>query len=192
MGSSRAVEDPSPLPRDTERLVVAGRGRLEEALDPLEVRLLDLQRRHLAPVRQPDPPLAGHVVADLADGPDRVVERQVADDGLFLEHPQDQVAGGDLQPGRVLVHVRVADDHVQAPEPLGVGVGFVTGVDDRARPRRGRRHSLPDVLGPLRQREDRAPRGLQDLPGAGEHLPGHEERDQRVGERWNSPTRATR
>jgi hypothetical protein len=74
---------------------------------------------------------AAHVVGDLPDGPDRVLQGQVAQDGGLLDHGQDQVGGPDLEEGRPLRHVGVADDHVQAPVALGVGVGLVAGVDDR-------------------------------------------------------------
>ena len=63
------------------------------------------------------------------------------------------------------------DNHVQAPEALGVGVRLVPGVDDGAAAGGGRRHALPDVLGPLAQAEHRAPGGLEHLAGAGEDLP---------------------
>ena len=48
-----------------------------------------------------------------------------------------------------LAHVRVADDHVQPAEALGVGVRLVPRVDDGPRPRGGRGDALPDVLGAL-------------------------------------------
>jgi hypothetical protein len=38
--------------------------------------------------------------------------------------------GAELDEGRDLAHVGVADDDVQSAEPLGVGVRFVAGVDD--------------------------------------------------------------
>jgi hypothetical protein len=44
------------------------------------------------------------------------------------------------------------------------------------------RDALPDVLGALRQAVQGAARGLQHLPGAADQLPGHQERDQDVGE----------
>ena len=50
-----------------------------------------------------------------------------------LDHPQHEVGDADLHERRPLAHVRVADDHVEAPEALGVGVRLVAGVDDRAR-----------------------------------------------------------
>ena len=42
--------------------------------------------------------------------------------------------------------------------------------------------ALPDVLGPLGHAVDRAARGLQHLAGAADDLPGHQERDQHVGQ----------
>ena len=90
--------------------------------------------------------------------------------------------GADLEQRGGLAHVRVADDHVQPAEPLGVGVRLVPGVDDRPGPGGRRRHALPDVLGPLGHAVDRAARGLQHLAGAADHLPGDQERDQHVGQ----------
>ena len=87
----------------------------------------------------------------------------------------------DLQEGGVLAHVGVADDDVQPAEPLGIGVGLVAGVDDGTAAGRGRRHALPDVLGPLGQAEHRAPGRLQHLARAGEDLAAHEERDEHLG-----------
>ena len=89
--------------------------------------------RQLAAVGQADLAAAGGVVADLADGPDRVLEGEVAEHlARVLEHAQQDRRGADLQEGGVLAHVRVADDHVEAAVALGVGVGLVAGVDDRA------------------------------------------------------------
>jgi hypothetical protein len=79
---------------------------------------------------------------------------------------------------------------VQPPEPLGVGVRLVTGVDDRPGTGSGRRHAFPDVLGTLRHAVHRAPRGLQHLPGAADDLPRHQERDQDVGQPAELPVPA--
>ena len=121
-------------------------------------------------------------MADLADRPDRVLQRQVAHDDAGLDHPQHEVGGADLEQRRRLAHVRVADDDVQPAVALGVGVRLVAGVDDRPGPGRRRRHALPDVLGALAHAVDRAARGLQHLAGAADDLPGDEERDEDVGE----------
>ena len=143
---------------------------------------MDVERAHLAPVGQPDGAAAGHVVADLADRPDRVLQGHVAQhDVVVLEHPQHARRGADLHERRVLAHVRVADDHVQPAVLLGVGVRFVAGVDDRSAPRGGRRHALPDVLGALGDRVGRTAGGLQHLAGAGVDLAADEERDQHLG-----------
>ena len=42
--------------------------------------------------------------------------------------------------------------------------------------------ALPDVVGPLGERVGGPVRGLEDLPGAGDQLPGHEERDEDFGQ----------
>ena len=81
-----------------------------------------------------------------------------------------------------LVHVRVADDDVQPPVALGVGVRLVAGVDDRPAAGGRRGDALPDVLGPLRQAVDRTARRLQHLARAADQLPGDQERDQHVGQ----------
>ena len=46
----------------------------------------------LAAVGQPDRAPPGDVVADLADRPDRVLQREVAHDHARLDHPQHEVA----------------------------------------------------------------------------------------------------
>ena len=107
---------------------------------------------------------AGDVVADLADGPDRVLEPEVANVGTGLDHPQHEVGGADLEQCRGLVHVRVADDHVQPPVPLGVGMRLVAGVDDRPAARRGAGDALPDVLGTLADGVDRTTQFCRTLP----------------------------
>ena len=136
----------------------------------------------LAAVGEAHPLGAGEVVADVADGPDGVLEGHVAQhDGRVLEHAQQHGGRPDLEEGRVLAHVRVADDDVEAAVALGVGVGLVAGVDDRPAPGGGRRHALPDVLGPLGDAELGAPSGLQHLAGAGVDLAGDEERDEHLG-----------
>ena len=72
---------------------------------------------HLPAVGQADPAPAGDVVADLADGPDRVLEGQVAQHGRgVLEHAQQDAGRAHLQEGGVLAHVGVAHDHVEAAE----------------------------------------------------------------------------
>ena len=138
--------------------------------------------RHLAAVAETHRATARRVVADLADRPDRVLQRHVPQhDGTVLEHPQHAGGGADLEERRVLRHVRVADDDVQAAEPLGVGERLVTGVDDRAAARRRRADALPDVLGPLGDRVGGAAGGVQDLAGTGVDLAADEERDQHLG-----------
>ena len=70
--------------------------------------------------------------------------------GVVLDHGQHDGGGADLQEGGDLRQVGVADDHVQAPEALGVGVGLVPCVDDRALQRRLEPDDLLEELGPLR------------------------------------------
>ena len=121
-------------------------------------------------------------MADLADRPDRVLQRHVAQhDAAVLEHPQHARRGADLEERRVLAHVGVADDDVEAAVALGVGVRLVAGVDDRAAAGGRRADALPDVLGPLGDGVRGAAGGVQDLAGAGVDLAADEERDQHLG-----------
>src|SRR5439155_25281744 len=89
-----------------------------------------------------------------------------------------------------LVHVRVADDDVQAAVPLGVGVRLVPGVDDRPATGGGRRNALPDVFGPLADAIHGATRGLQHLSGTADELPRDQEWDQHVGQPAELPVPA--
>ena len=51
---------------------------------------LDVQRRHLPTIGQPDLPPASRVVADLTDGPDRILQGHIAEDNLRLfQHPEE-------------------------------------------------------------------------------------------------------
>src|SRR6266536_1189648 len=159
---------------------LAGVAPVHEAGRLLEVLALDLERARLPVVGQPDLAPAAHVMGDLADRADRVVERQVAQDGGLLDHGEHQVGGAHLEERRPLGHVRVAHDDVQAAVALGVGVRLVAGVDDRPRAGGRRGDALPDVLGPLGDAVHRAARGGEHLAGAAEDLAADEERDQHV------------
>ena len=168
-----------------ERLLLERRepAALREPQRAGEVLGLDLDRRELAPVGEAHAAPARDVVADLADGADRVLEREVAPRARVLfEHAQHDRRRADLEEGRVLAHVRVADDHVQPAEALGVGVRLVARVDDRPGPGGRARHAFPDVLGPLAHAVHRAACRLQHLARAGVDLAGDEERDEHVGE----------
>jgi len=81
----------------------------------------------------------------------RRLQRIVPIEESIFDHVQDQRRRADLEVRRDLGHVRVAHDDVQTPVALGVGVGLVARVDDRARRGRGARDLLTDVLGALRE-----------------------------------------
>ena len=157
---------------------------LGEAKRPVEIFALDVEGGDLAPVREPDPPGTGHVVADLANRTDRIFEGHVAEHDLGLfEHAQHERARADLQEGGVFAHVRVAHDHVEPAVALRIGMRFVAGVDDRSASRGGRADALPDVLRSLADAISRAPRRLQDLAGTGVDLAADEEGDEHLGVR---------
>src|SRR6266536_2052461 len=159
---------------------LAGVAPVHEAGRLLEVLALDLERARLPVVGQPDLAPAAHVMGDLADRADRVVERQVAQDGGLLDHGEHQVGGAHLEERRPLGHVRVAHDDVQAAVALGVGGRLFAGVDNRPRAGGRRGDALPDVPGPLGDAVHRAPRGGEHLAGAAEDLAADDERDQHV------------
>ena len=94
-----------------------------------------------------------------------------------LDHLEHDRGGPDLQERRDLAHVRVADDHVQPPVPLGVGVRLVARVDDRALQGRLEPDLGLEEVRALRELEHPAaplvPRRLgADLAGAREHDAG--------------------
>ena len=157
---------------------------LGEPNRPAEILALDVEGGDLASVGEPDPLGAGHIVADLANRTDRILEGHVSEHDLGLfEHAQHERARADLQEVGVLAHIRVAHDHMEPAVALGVGVGFVAGVDDRAASRGSRADALPDVLGSLTDAISGAPRRLQDLAGTGIDLPADEERNEHLGVR---------
>ena len=159
--------------RETAPLVVAKRPVQVFALDVEGTELPSVCKAHLAPARD--------VMADLANRPNGVLQREVADDDArVFQHAQQDARGADLEKSRVLAHVRVTDDHVQPSEALSVRVRLVPGVDDRPAPRRRGGDTFPDVLGPLAKAEHRATSGLENLARPAVDLPAHEERDQHL------------
>ena len=124
------LDDPVDLAVELERVVLDGRHavlphverlllerreplRLGVAQRPVEVLALDVERTDLTTIGEADAATAGDVVADVADRPDRVLERHVAQHhARVLEHAQHARGRPDLHERRVLAHVRVADDHV--------------------------------------------------------------------------------
>src|SRR5215211_3994630 len=162
-------------------LPVAGLAVLEVGLGRVQVVPLELAGGQTAAVLALDHGAQGRVLGDGPQGLDRVGQLPlVAGDGAVLDHVEDDGQGPGLEEDGHLVHVGVADDHVQAPVALGVGVGLVAGVDDR--PLEGRLQADLDL-------EELA--ALGDLEGhravvvvadqaarAGEHLAADQERGQ--------------
>ncbi len=84
------------------------------------------------------------------DGPHRIGQREVAArPGLVFDHGQHDGRRADLQQGGDLGQIGVADDDVESAEPLGVGVGLVPGIDDRALQGRLEPDDLLEEFGPL-------------------------------------------
>ena len=61
----------------------------------------------------------------------RPIHRHRAEVPLVLDHAEHQRRDSHLQIGGIFAEVRVADDHVQPPVLLRIGVRLVAGVDDR-------------------------------------------------------------
>ena len=116
------------------------------------------------------------------------LDGQIGTEELVLDHREHQRGGADLEVGAHLAHVGVADDHVQPPVLLRVGMRLVARVDDGPLQRGLQAHLDLEEVGPLADLETRAPAVGTDAdpPGPADYLPGHEERDEEpddVGER---------
>ena len=96
----------------------------------------------------------------------RVCELHVGQVKACLEHLNDQQHRANLQCKGGLGHVGIADDDVHATETVRIPMRFVAGVDDRAGARRRRGHTLPYLVGALRDDECVA----CDLAGAADEL----------------------
>ena len=119
-------------------------------------------------------------MGNLLDRLHRVAQRQVAVDRPVLDHGQHERRGAVAQVDRVLRHVRVAHDDVQAAVFLPVGMGLVAGVDDRALDHGVERHLGLEEVGALRElvlARMAAVLGTH-LARAAVHLAGREERQQ--------------
>ena len=141
-----------------------------------------MQRKggQLTAVGQRDGGAQRRVAADDVHGVHRPGQRQVGQVHALFDQVEHQRRGAELEVGRRLGEVRVADDDVQPPVLVGVGVRFVAGVDDAAL-ERGLQADLDlDVVGALRQLEAGlvARRADAHPAGAGDHLAGHQIRRQ--------------
>ena len=101
--------------------------------------------------------------------------RSAVAEGVF-DRAQHKVRDGELHPCGPLRTVRVADDHMQPAEGVGVGVRFVARVDHRAGAGGGRGDGLVQEVRALGDLE--AVRGH--AAGTGVQLAGDEERQQLV------------
>src|SRR5690606_32484060 len=96
----------------------------------------------------------------------------------LLDEPEHERHRAELEVGGRLEAVGVADDEVEAPPALRVGVRLVTSVDDGASQRRLEPDLSLDVVGSLRELEAGPLAALPDADAAGarEHGSRHEER----------------
>ena len=116
----------------------------------VEVLHLQLDGGQPAAVAQRDQVLQRRVVRDRRAAP-RPAARRARSRSMkpVLDHRQHQRGGADLEVGRDLGEVGVADDDVQAAVLLGVGVRLVAGVDDRPLERRLEADLDLEVVGAL-------------------------------------------
>ena len=70
---------------------------------------------------------------------------------------------------------------MEAPVFLGIGMGFIPGVDDASGRGGGGGGLLVDVLGALGQKKVGLAGHLEDFSGTRKDLPGYEERDKLLG-----------
>ena len=118
---------------------------------PVEVDPLQRKGGQLTAVGQRDGGAQRRVAADDVHGVHRPGQRQVGQVDALFDQVEHQRRGAELEVGRRLREVRIADDDVQPPVLVGVGVRLVAGVDDAAL-ERGLQADLDlDVVGALRQ-----------------------------------------
>ena len=119
-------------------------------------------------------------MADLVEGVDGSVDRQVVLEEAVLDHREDQRGGAELEQVGDVAVVRVTDDDVQPAVEVRHGVRLVAGVDDR--PLQGRLEPDLDLeeVAALADLEPRRPGVLPDPDAAraAHHLARHEERDE--------------
>ena len=157
---------------------------LHEAPCPLQQTGLDLDRRHLLPRAGPDRGGPAQVMADVADGADRILQLVVPDRHTGFDHAQHQVRGPIAQQRRRLRHVGITDDDVQPAVQSRIGMGLVAGVDDGPGSGRRRGNTLPHVIGALGEREMGVLGvvGRDHMTGTRQDLPRDQERQQDPGE----------
>ena len=83
--------------------------------------------------------------------------RLAAPGDVVFDHGQHQGGCTHFQQGRHLGQVGVAHDDVQAPVPVWIGVGLVSGVHQRSLQRGFQAHLFLEELGPLRDLEVHRP-----------------------------------
>lgn len=149
------VEGVLPAAEDVLGLVVGVRAVafLDVLAGQLVVLHLELYGGECAAAAQRDEVLERGVVRDLVEGAYGLVDGEVDGDEAVLDHGEDQGRRAQLEVGRDLRQVRVADDHVQAAPFLGVGVRFVAGVDDGALECRLQADLYLEVVGALAELE---------------------------------------
>ena len=138
------------------------------------------RRGQFAAVGEGDGGAQRRIPTDHVHGVHRPGQRQVAEVETLLDQVEHQRGGADLEVGRRLREVGIADDDVQPAVLVGVGVRLVAGVDDAAL-ERGLQADLDlDVVRALRQLESGlvARRTDPDPPRTRDHLARHQERRQ--------------
>ena len=157
-------------------------GLLDVLLGVVQVLPLQLKRACPPAVPQADGLPARDVPGDVVERRHRLLQGQVGQE-VVLDQLQHEGGGPRLEQRRHLAHVGVADDDVEPPVLLRIGVRLVARVDDGPLQRGLQAHLGLEEVGSLGQLVADAaalrPRALgPNLPRAGEHLAAHEERRQ--------------
>src|SRR5699024_5604539 len=122
------LQGPLPELQNGLDVLVVGTAVPDELLGTVQQAALDLHGSVVLGAADPHGGSAGDVVADVADGADRVLQLEVTDRHPGFDHAQHQVGGPVAQQRSGGGHVRVPDDHVQPAVGGGVGVRLVAGV----------------------------------------------------------------
>ena len=97
-----------------------------------QVNILQIERRHPLAAFEYKRLLKRQVARHLLVSVQRHGQRQIVLDELVLDHVQHQLRHADLEIGRNLGHIRVAQNDVQAAESVRIGVRLVARVKQRA------------------------------------------------------------
>ena len=122
---------------------------IDPLFHPADEFVLEIDRADRLAAGQRDDPLEGFVAGNLPVRLERIGERPPLGRALVLERLEHQRGRADLEPGRELGEIRVADDDVKTAEAGRVGVRLVARVDERTPVHRVDADEFGEEIGPL-------------------------------------------